>query len=949
MRGMRATILSLCLLVWSCSESTSPASADLADCEGSNQCTGVETVEDGEPSHDVWRFPEPVGQPPKALDWGRWNPQFYRDSEVDLSGEWFFAFDPDGTGEERGVQRPPFGEAAYPERIEVPYPWQSLLSGVGPEVPGTWAKFGSEREVNSYRGDVWYARMVEVPANLGSDERWVLRLGAVDWRARVFVEGELAGEHEGGYTPMEVDLTRFAEGKSEIGVAVQVTDVCDDDPAVLVGKQGTTWYTCSGGIWQEPTLLRRPAVHLAGMVGRMADGQEMAVDVAVSSDWDETGKVPGETRVRVVAQCLPGCEAECGPIVGEALVEEGEAHVVLDVADVPVWSPSTPCLLSTVVELGGPGVSDVAYGYVARRNLEIAYFPGHSPQQQSDPQQQFKAIFSDGKPVYLRSVLDQGYHPEGIFQYPSKEARRGDLATVKELGFNGIRQHIKPEAPWFYAMADELGLWVVYDFPSPASEVASGADAAWRGPFERTLEELVSRDAGHPSLLWWVLFNEAWGVAKPPYWGEVEGRAYVTGLVNKVRALDPGRPVEDHSPGGLSDFLSMGQFPHVESDLLSFHLYASDVTWMAKRVQAVVESFFPGSLQHFFGGRVQAGEPLFNSEFGGLAADDTRGDGTYLLHAWLNQLHRYSKVQGYVFTQAYDVEWEKNGLMTYDRMLKEFGLDELGLTMADLSGDPYLVLGPDPIMESTPGSGVAVELGLSSSLPMTVGSFVVEVRTREGEILASQTVAGGDYLGGYTLVKSVEVQAPSEVGVYVVYAEAKGATVACRNALYLVVDQPVVPEEGEISEANVLAPVACVTDGACMCEGWCDLDIEVATPGPGLYRLVFEGELASYDPVFPQTDALLRMSSLEIRVDDEAVKGALTSDCPADHRGVLSLLRHFDQLRGAYGVWSSHDLGIVSVGDRVKLTFRSHDNGVTLFLRGGGRTLRAPRLRFLSE
>ncbi len=898
-------------------------------------------------------WPDEAAYPEANLDMERWDPRFYRQSEVSLNGSWAFVFDPEGSGLQQGLQEPPFGHEKYPEEIQVPFPWQSVLSGVGPEPPDTWAKFGSEDKLNSYRGDVWYSTTIAVPPDLASAEHLVVRFGAVDWKATVWVEGTEVAAHEGGFTSFEVDVTPWAkQGTQGIGLAIRVTDLCDGEPASLLGKQGTTWYTCAGGIWQDVTLIRRPAVYVAEVLDRMdMDGSgKVKVEVQVGGLESQGAPVPG-VRARMRFQCVEAlCGKECGG-VAEAAVEGGRGLFAVDLSAVPTWNPATPCLMTRVIELGGPDFYERTEGYFARRNLSVGWMPGHSPDDTSDVTQQYQGLFSAGVPIYLRAVLDQGYHPDGIFQNPSRSSRQSDIQSMKELGFNGIRQHIKPEAPWFYAMADALGMWVVYDFPAPATDAASGADAPWRPVFGQTMEQLAQRDLGHPSLLWWVLFNEAWGVANPPYWSTQEGQDYARGLYDRLKELDPGRPIEDHSPGGVSDFLSMGQFPHVESDLLSFNMYAWKVEDIETRLAAAMATFFPGSTTHLFGGRVQAGEPLFNSEFGGLAADETRGDGTYLLHSWLNQLHRYSRLQGYVFTQAYDVEWEKNGLLTYDRVPKQYGLTELGMTMADLTGDPYLVLGPRAIIEAAPGEGLSLELGLSTSVPMEVTGVQIQVLDSKGIAVATLELPGLTALGGYSALEAVELTAPTESGIYVVRALAETQGKPVRNGLYLVVDGGYEPQEGDVDVQAVLKEpgVTCAADGACFCAGWCDLSVVMPTPGQGRYRVIFEGEMASYDSAMPQTDDLLLMSSLEIRVDDEGVKGALVADCPADHRGVLSLVRHFEELRGLYGSWVSHDLGVVNLGSQVKITFRSYDNGVALFFRGGGRYLRPPRVRFEAE
>jgi len=942
--------------------------------------TGLdETDQDGPDS--PWLWPSPLPEAAPELDLSRWNPRLFRPSEVSLDGQWLFAFDPEGDGLERGMHQPPYTQEKYDRTIEVPFPWSSLLSGVGPEPPESWAKFGSEREVQSYKGDAWYATEVPVPADFGPDEMLMLRFGAVDWKASVYVEGDEAGEFVGGFVDFQVDLTPWASGRSSINVALKVTDLCDGAPEALLGKQGGIWYTCAGGIWQTVTLERVAKAHIRTVITGMSNDGLTAVKIAVSPEAQGLDGL----KVRLAARCLSaGCLGQCQDGAAEAEVEGGVATMTLDLSQVPVWTPESPCLLTFVAQLGarntwlgptggdgtgadraeanrtggdqtegdGTGVVlDEVHGYLARRELSIEWFPGHSPHEQGEADRQFKAIYAGKKPVYLRSVLDQGYHPLGILQYPSRDARKDDLLFIKSQGFNGLRQHIKPEGPWFYAMADLLGLWVVYDMPCPAQETASGAGAAWREPYVALMKHLVARDGGHPSILWWVLFNEAWGVANPPFWNNSEGQEFVRTLVATVKALDPGRPVEDHSPGGLSDFLSMGAFPHVESDLMSFHLYASDLGWMAKRLAEVVAGFAPGLTGHFFGGRVQGGEPLFNSEFGGLAADDTRGDGGYLLHAWLNELHRHEKLQGYVFTQAYDVEWEKNGLMTYYRDPKELGLEEMCLTLSDLTGDPYLVLGPNPIVEAAPGAPLQFELGISGSAPLALTSVDVELRSQGGTTVESLSRGAASCAAGYCGLEGLAMVAPGEPGVYVLTVQAhyEGGTV--KNGLYLIVDQPEPLAPFELTSLSVgLSPeVTCIADAACQCAGWCDLDFLVVTPGPGRYRLVFEGELASFDPDVPQTDSLWRMTSLELRLNDEGVMGALIPDSPADHRGVVSLSRHQDALRGRYGFASTYDLGVHDVGETLTLTLRSHDNGVAVFFRDGGRFLNGPSLFFVAE
>ncbi len=526
----------------------------------------------------------PPPETPTDVDLTRWDPQWYRPSEVSLSGPWDFAFDPEGDGVDD-----------YDLVIEVPFPWQAALSGVGAEPPAAYPPMETEATLQTYRGDAWYRRTIEIPTDWPTDDQVVLRFGAVDWEARVFVDGDELLHHVGGYTPFEVPLDT-APGEV-VTVEVQVTDPCDDDEAVLVGKQGGIWYTCAGGIWQDVTLSHRPPTHLVGVT-----------DIPTDLGLDVTLRIVGAggpAQVRVAVGCIPErCGGPCGPWVIDSAVtpsQDGtEVTLSVPISDVPAWSPESPCLLGREILLDAPGGMDRVLGYTARRAVSIDWATGSG--------EQYKDLLNDGHPVHLRAVLDQGYHPEGIWQAPSREARIADLQAMKGIGFNGVRMHIKPEPPWYYAAADILGLWVVYDMPCPWDQAPSGPASPWRGHWEDAVRDLVERDRNRPSILWWVNFNEAWGLINPPFWGNDEGTGYVEDMYHLVKELDPTRPVEDHSPGGFSEIL--GAYPHVDTDVNSFHAYVADPEGIAARIAAYADGVYPGSMDNVFGGPPQDGAPL---------------------------------------------------------------------------------------------------------------------------------------------------------------------------------------------------------------------------------------------------------------------------------------------------------------------------------------------------
>lgn len=870
----------------------------------------------------------PAPMVPTEVDLTRWDPQWYRPDELSLSGPWDFAFDPESDGVE-----------GYDQTIEVPFPWQSLLSGIGPPPPDAYPPLETEAVLQTYRGDAWYRRTVEIPADWPVEDETLLRFGAVDWEARVFVDGDEVGHHAGGYTAFEVPLG--ASPGDIVTVEVQVTDPCDDDEAVLIGKQGGMWYTCAAGIWQDVTLGHRPGVHLVS-----------ATDLPTDEGLDTTVRVAGgagTARVQVTVACIAEtCGGACGPwtVSGEVALspDGGAVHLTQPLPDVPVWDPDSPCLLGREILLDGPSGADRVLGYTARRGVSIDWAPGADGQ--------YKDLWNDDHPVHLRAVLDQGYHPEGIWRAPDRIGRLADLQAMKAIGFNGVRMHIKPEPPWYYAAADVLGLWVVYDMPCPWDQAPSGPGAGWRAHWEAAVRELVARDRNRPSILWWVNFNEAWGLINPPFWGNDEGTGFVQEMYHLVKELDPTRPVEDHSPGGFSEIL--GVLPHVETDINSFHAYVADPEGIADRIASYADGVYPGSMDNVFGGPPQDGAPLIVSEMGGQWAGATWGDATYPLHAWLNAMRLVPKIRGWVFTQLTDVEWETNGLLTYDRQVKSLGLDELGLELRDLLGDVYLNLGLDPVIHAAPGDVITLPVRLSRfSTGTTTGEIVVELHTRwEGLLDVVGTLEG--VKEGEAVIPVGEIPFTVELppGIYVIrgWGFFTDDEVVAKQALYLVVDDdpPLEPQMLDPQAAVIDGDGGCVDGRACRCAGTCAMSFAVAPPAPGTWKLALVAEASTWDGPPQQSDPVLAPGDIEIYVDGGASPSGLAhvADAPADHRGVLSLGAAWPALRGAYGEVIEVDLGVHEVGEAVTVTLAAEDTGVQVFFRNGGRYLSAPRVIF---
>ncbi|WP_205315719.1 PA14 domain-containing protein [Nonomuraea lactucae] len=370
-------------------------------------------------------------------------PQLVRDRWRSLNGTWQFA-----------AARP--GEAApigkdLRERIVVPYPVESQLSGIG-----------------RHEERMWYRRTFDVPRSWRGD-RVLLHLDAVDWESTIWVNGVQVGTHKGGYDRITLDVTGALRRGGPQELVVGVVDPTDRG-AQAVGKQrldpGGIWYTPSSGIWQTVWLEPVPTDHVA-RVDTVPDveGQALRVTVRGSSG---TAVVTARDGRRVVGRVT-------GP-VGQELR--------LPVPGPKLWSPDRPFLYDLTVKVKQDQVSS----YFGMRTISLRN----------------NRMLLNGKPVFQLGPLDQGFWPDGIYTAPTDEALRHDLEETKRLGFNAVRKHVKIEPDRWYHHADRLGLLVWQDMPSTVR-------ADDRRQFEAELRAMVDQHRSSPSIVMWVPFNEGWG------------------------------------------------------------------------------------------------------------------------------------------------------------------------------------------------------------------------------------------------------------------------------------------------------------------------------------------------------------------------------------------------------------------------------------------------------
>jgi hypothetical protein len=626
-------------------------------------------------------------------------PDAVRPHWASLNGAWQFRLDPNDQGQKAGWEKS--NGDGFDQTIIVPFPWESELSRI---------------HRPDYHGIAWYRRAVTLPESFPKGQRIWLHFGAVDWRADVWVNGRHVAKHEGGYTPFQADITdavKLTEGKPSV-VTVRVFD--PTDPSQPTGKQ-VGWYTTTSGIWQTVWLESRPKAHIdRWTVKTDIDPAKATFNVALA------GIAPGKYRVSVRSDDASVKPAEASIEVKEDMLcctdeDAGMAgptvKVEVPISNAKIWTPESPHLYDVTLSLKAPdGQIDEVKTYFGLRTIARGRY-GDAP---------YERILLNGKPVYLRAALDQSFNPKGIYTAPDDEFLKRDLFIAKSMGLNGLRIHIKPDEPRRLYWVDRIGLLILEDMPNTWRQNAE-ARAGW----EKTMREAVVRDRNHPAIVTWVAFNETWGLGTPErYKKDVDTQQWVGRMVAAIRKLDPTRLVEDNSPCN---------YDHVENtDLNSWHFYIDDHSGAKKHIDEVVAKTEPGNVFNYCPGQKQGTAPLINSEYGGVSAGGGDRDISWCFRDLTTLLRKQPKIQGYVYTELSDIEWEHNGFVNYDRSPKTFGYDAFLPDMRpnELNFADFIGYDGPPALVVKPGERV------------TVPAFVSHFSDRKGPLFVRWWVAGWD-------------------------------------------------------------------------------------------------------------------------------------------------------------------------------------------------------------
>lgn len=549
-------------------------------------------------------------------------PHFRRDYWMSLNGVWEFEFDDNHDGEIRGLHS---GNVKLGGEINVPFTYQYPESGIGDK---------------SFHDTLWYRRSFVYDR---AGDSAILGFNASDYITTVWVNGHYATTHQGGFAPFTVDITKYLiEGENVIVVR------CYDplDPTIPRGKQSwlndpfSCWYTPNSGIWQSVWI---------DFVG-----DDSIEDFSITPDID-TNSFSGEIKLRnALADLIEIKVYYDGKMVKQQMFSPDGKYTRYTVSmmevnfvdEITYWAPEHPNLFYVDINLFNKGIChDTVHTRFGMRKISVS----------SDGR-----VLLNNKPLYQRLILDQGYWKNSGLTPPSVDEIKKDLTLMKEMGFNGARKHQKFEDPYYYYLADELGLLTWCEMPSSYnfnSDEVSYVTKEW--------QEIVNTAKKFSSVITYVPINESWGVRKALTSREQQN--FAKSLYYLTKSIDPSRLVSTNDGWeNISD-----------SDMLAIHDYAS----LGHELKEKYNEFtYNDAFQTFR--RVLAenndylGQPVLLTEFGGImfARDQQEGNWGYneaaknddeffaRLKALMDGIYS-ADFQGFCYTQLTDVQQEVNGLL----------------------------------------------------------------------------------------------------------------------------------------------------------------------------------------------------------------------------------------------------------------------------------------------
>lgn len=577
------------------------------------------------------------------------NPIFRRKDFESLNGEWDFLFDPNDIGikEEWNKEFP-----SDFTKIKVPYVYQTKDSGIN-----------QATQPNNVSDFVWYRRFINI-SNI--NRTYLLKFGAVDYRALVYVNGNLVGSHKGGFTPFSFDISNhLVIGKNEI--VIKVEDFLEKED-ILRGKQfweqepRSIWYPQSTGIWQNVWLERTRNVYIDKFkITPNLDLGEFEFDI-------ENKNIKNYNNYKLKVEILFE-----GKVVSKLELNAKERNrFSINVLEDQVfnynfhkkgrvWTPETPSIFDinfTLFDADKSRNSDYVQTYSAMRKI-------HTDN---------GIVYLNNYPYYQRLVLDQGYWPDSLMTGTSFQHLK-DILLAKSLGFNGARKHEKVESVHYYYWADVIGFIVWAEIPSAimySDDMVKQSFNEW--------SEVIENYYNHPSIVAWLPLNESWGISNLTY--DIKQLNYSLAIYHYTKSLDQTRLVVNNDGWQInrSDIVGVHNYNHGNPNNKQIR---NEYKKMFESKENFINSM-PAGRSSILDNYIEENynKPFMLTEFGGISfvekAKENWGYSTvdsqelYLreLNDIFNTVIQSPFIQGYCYTQLYDVEQETNGFLTYKRELK---------------------------------------------------------------------------------------------------------------------------------------------------------------------------------------------------------------------------------------------------------------------------------------
>lgn len=542
------------------------------------------------------------------------NPQFMRENWLCLNGMWGFKFDNKRKGIKEGLYRE---DIQFDSLINVPFCPQSKLSGV---------------EHKDFIKGMWYNRKFTLEKE-NLDGRVIIHFGAVDYRATVYINGSEVCTHSGGYVSFSAEITDFVR-QGENTVTVYVEDD-EKNPLIPRGKQSEEFhshqcdYTRTTGIWQTVWLEFVPVAYVKKV--------KIFTDInkpSVTFDMSLCGKE--NLGIKVLYN---GKEVSSEEIHNAY----GNERITIFLSEKHLWEVGNGRLYDVEITFG----NDTVKSYFGLRKIDLDGY----------------RFLLNGKSVFQRLILDQGFYPDGIYTAPTDDELRNDIRRSLDCGFNGARLHQKVFEPRFLYHADKMGYIVWGEYPCWGLDYSN--PKAIFSMLPEWLEE-IDRDFNHPSIIGWCPFNETWDYKKRPQQDGLLRNIYLA-----TKNADSTRPCIDTS----------GNY-HVITDIFDVHDYDQNPGTFSERYRPFAEK---GELFYKFTDRQHYtfGQPSFVSEYGGIKWSPDRddgwgyGDAPKTVEEFISRYKGLTdalldnpKMLGFCYTQLTDIEQEQNGLYTYERKPK---------------------------------------------------------------------------------------------------------------------------------------------------------------------------------------------------------------------------------------------------------------------------------------